>query len=158
MKTLTKSIMTSKLVTVKNGDTIKEAFSLMREKGIRHLPVKDNEGKIIGIISERDVQRALNVKKAGLYQQEITLDENLKVEDFMSWPVYMVSEETSIERVAEEMLAQKISAFLVVNQDRIEQGIVTTDDMLKYLLTYIKTDRPKMKFEPLSWFREQLKQ
>jgi acetoin utilization protein AcuB len=149
--------MTSKLITVKHGDSVKEAFSLMRGKGIRHLPVRDNEEKIIGILSERDVQRALNVKKAGLYEQEITLDENLKVEDFMSWPVYMVSEETSIERVAEEMLAQKISAFLVVDQNRVEKGIVTTDDMLKYLLTYIKTDQPKMKFEPLSWFREQVK-
>jgi acetoin utilization protein AcuB len=154
MKT-TQTIMTSNLITVSKNVSVKEAFSVMKTNGIRHLPVKDEKSKIIGILSDRDIQRAMSVKKLGPFQQDVTLDESLKVEDFMSWPVYMVSEETSIERVAEEMLAQKISAFIVVDRHDKEKGIITTDDLLGYLLNLIKADGPQKKFQPLSWFQFQ---
>ena len=53
-------IMTSSLITIKEDSPITGALSLMRSYNIRHLPVIDNEGNLTGIISIRDVARAID--------------------------------------------------------------------------------------------------
>ncbi|MEM0363724.1 MAG: CBS domain-containing protein [Sulfolobaceae archaeon] len=53
-------IMTSSLITIKEDSPITGALSLMRSYNIRHLPVIDNEGNLKGIISIRDVARAID--------------------------------------------------------------------------------------------------
>lgn len=127
--------MTKNLITIRAEETLAQAWRLMREKGIRHLPVLDERSTVVGILSDRDVQRAIRVQQVNGFQQELHLDDTLRVEDFMSWPVYVVHEDTSLRRVAEEMLSQKVSAFLVENSTGHLKGIITTDDLLKILLT-----------------------
>jgi acetoin utilization protein AcuB len=127
-------IMTENLVTIKAESPITMALELMNSKSIRHLPVVDDRNKIVGILSDRDVQRAMSVKKINQFQQQIHLDAEILVEDFMSWPVYSVNETTPIVRVAEEMLSQKVSSFLVEDNAGKIKGIITTDDMLKVLI------------------------
>lgn len=142
----TKEIMSSELITIKAAESITTAYKLMHEKGIRHLPVIDERNSIVGILSDRDIQRAMQVRKLNSFQQEIHLDAMIPVEDFMSWPVYVVSESTSIMRVAEEMLSQKVSAFLVEDNKGRVKGIITTDDMLKmFLMNDKKEDSLGMK-------------
>ncbi|AEB95934.1 MAG: CBS domain-containing protein [Metallosphaera sp.] len=53
-------IMTSSLITVREDSPITGALSLMRTYNIRHLPVVNQEGKLTGIISIRDIARALD--------------------------------------------------------------------------------------------------
>lgn len=53
-------IMTSSLITIKEDSPITGALSLMRSYNIRHLPVIDNEGNLKGIISIRDIARAID--------------------------------------------------------------------------------------------------
>lgn len=139
-----KDVMTPKLITIMANDNLVNAYKLMKGKNIRHLPVTDERNKIVGILSDRDIQRGMQVKKLNTFQQEIILDVDQKVEDFMSWPVYMVSEDTPIKKVVFEMLSQKVSAFLV--QDHYEQikGILTTDDILKLFLKEMENDQTKM--------------
>lgn len=130
----TKEIMSSNLLTVKANDSIANAYKFMHGKGIRHLPVVDEKESIVGILSDRDIQRAMQVIKINNFQQEVQIDASILVEDLMSWPVYVVSESTSILKVAEEMLTQKVSAFLVQNDAGRVKGIITTDDMLRLIL------------------------
>lgn len=130
----TKNAMTLKPVTLNPDDTILTAYAVMRQKSIRHIPVTDQLGKVVGILSDRDVQRAMNVVKRSPSIQEISLDPNLRVEDFMSWPVYAVTSDTTLKKVAEEMLAQKVSAFLVEDNLHRLVGIITTDDLLKIFI------------------------
>lgn len=139
-----KDAMTTKLITIMANDNLVNAYKIMKAKSIRHLPVTDERNKIVGILSDRDIQRGMQVKKLNTFQQEIVLDVDQKVEDYMSWPVYMVSEDTPIKKVVTEMLAQKVSAFLV--QDNYEQvkGILTTDDILKLFLNEMENDQSKM--------------
>lgn len=138
---VSKEIMTENLITVKANAPITEAFTLMKEKSVRHLPVVDDRKKVVGILSDRDVQRAMQVTKVNNFQQEVHLDAAILVEDFMSWPVYVVSEATSIMKVAEEMLDQKVSAFLVEDSYGRIMGIITTDDMLKVLILKLNTEK-----------------
>jgi CBS domain-containing protein len=132
--TSTKEAMSQDLLTIRASDSMVSAYRLMHEKRIRHLPVVDERQKIVGILSDRDVQRAMSVKRINNFQQEVELDATLPVEDFMSWPVQTVSESTTLRRIAEEMLSQKVSAFLVEDNSGRVKGIITTDDILKVFL------------------------
>ena len=66
-----RAIMTPKrkLVTVGKSTTLKECMELVTEKRIRHLPVLDDAGKLMGMISIGDVVKALGVEKEMMIQQ-----------------------------------------------------------------------------------------
>lgn len=138
----TKNAMTAKPLTLSPSSTVLDAYKLMREKSIRHLPVTDQLGKVVGILSDRDVQRAMNVSQPTPYMQQIRLNPEYKVEQFMSWPVFAVTEDTSLKKVAEEMLAQKVSAFVVEDHLHHLTGIITSDDILKCFIADTNRDAP----------------
>lgn len=131
---ITKELMSTDLITIRTTDRITDAYKLMHEKGIRHLPVMDERNVLVGILSDRDIQRAMNVRRLNNCQQEVHLDASIPVEDFMSWPVYTVNENATVRTVAEQMLSQKVSSFLVQAEDGRVKGIITTDDLLKLFL------------------------
>jgi len=128
-----KENMSKSLVCVYWDSTIKKAKELMARKRIRHLPVLDNDGLIIGIISDRDIVQVTNPWKAS------ERDEIL-VSDCMSWPVVKVEEDTLLETVVEGMIKEKISAFLVTKNDEVK-GIITSEDLLKVLAKILKNKK-----------------
>jgi acetoin utilization protein AcuB len=125
-----KSAMTKNLKTISWEAPMEEAVDLMDDYRIRHLPVVDAEKCVVGILSDRDVNRAMNPKRPGFA-------EGSRVSDFMSWPVITVGEERSIKEVAEGLMSEKISAVLVTNKGNEVLGIVTTEDLLRYLLSLV---------------------
>ncbi|WP_338599326.1 CBS domain-containing protein [Sulfolobus tengchongensis] len=60
LETKAEEIMTVSLITIREDSPISGALSLMRTYNIRHLPVTDNDGKLKGIISIRDIARAID--------------------------------------------------------------------------------------------------
>ncbi len=129
-----RSLMTKKIITVKVNTPIQAAYEDMKEHGIRHLPVVDMSGKLVGIISDRDMLRAANIRMINEIEQEMTFNPHHTVEDFMSWPVQTVSEKASVEDLARMMIDQKVSAFVVNGPNHYIRGIITTDDLLQYLI------------------------
>ena len=113
-----KRIMTKKVITLEAGETILTAQQKMTAEKIRHLIVLDN-GKLTGIISDRDILRAKSPTDL--------------VSSYMSWPVYVLSDKTELKTALDEFLNQKVSAFVVENSNRQICGIITTEDILKYL-------------------------
>ena len=109
---------------------MEEAADLMEEHRIRHLPVSDDLGVIVGIISDRDVSRARSPNKPGF-------DANAKVSDYMSWPVITVSQNLPLREAAQGMVDEKISAFLVTDDAQAIVGIVTSEDMLRALVSLL---------------------
>lgn len=141
--TTTYEIMTERLVTIEASDFLKNAYKIMHEKGIRHLPVVGPTGKVVGIISDRDLKLAMS--KIVDYDDDIHYQFETEeiVEDYMSRPVKSVSGTEPIENVAKRMLVDKVSAFLVLDLNHQVCGIVTTDDMLAYLVTVLEVDKNK---------------
>lgn len=129
-----RSLMTKKIITVKVTTPIQAAYEEMREHCIRHLPVLDVSGKLVGILSDRDLLRAANVRMVNEIEQEMTFNPHHTVEDFMSWPVITISEQTSLEDLAKMMIKEKVSAFIVSGPNQYIKGIITTEDMLQYLV------------------------
>lgn len=124
------------LVVVNWAASMGEAYELIRDKGIRHLPVVDDEEYVIGLVSDRDFQRAMQVDQPDFISGRVAqpeFDPNARVRDFMSWPVEVIDEARPLSEAARAMIDQKISALLVTREGRAV-GIVTTDDLLKAFL------------------------
>lgn len=127
--------MTSGLIKVRLEDSLESAYLKMKNNKIRHLPVVDEAGKIVGIVSDRDAYRGMQTEVRDWHSiqlEEGDFDPNDKVKDFMSWPVKAVSHDTDLRVVIGRMVKEKISAFLVTYEDRVA-GIVTSVDLLKLL-------------------------
>ena len=134
-----RSLMTKKVVTIQATSPIQAAHDLMKRHNIRHLPVVDQAGKLVGMLSDRDIQRAINVKLVNETDTEMTFDPHQLVEDFMNWPVQTVDEKTSVVELAKMMISEKVSAFVVNAPNYYMKGIITTDDMLQYLIETINS-------------------
>lgn len=140
-----------RVITISAQSSILSAYKLMHENKIRHLPVLE-AGKLVGILSDRDVLRASSCKKVNSFSQEMTIDKALLVEEYMSWPVFTINEATPIQKAAEILLEQKISALVVENSSGHICGIVTTDDVMKHLLDILKGAHEEKAFHPLASF------
>lgn len=127
-------IMTRHPSTVFVADSLQSAYRKMRTLNVRHLPVVNGAGKLVGIVSDRDFQRVMNRERVSEAEETYTFDGRETVEDIMSWPVKAISVETTIRAAARQMLQDKLSALVIASTDQHPVGIVTTDDFLRYLV------------------------
>lgn len=121
------------VVFINKDSSMKEAYQLMLSNDIRHLPVVDENEVIVGILSDRDVQKAMPVKAMFPWLDKAftpSFSRNSLVQDFMSWPVCTIDENESVITAAEFIMENKISALVLVNQEKCT-GIVTTEDLLR---------------------------
>lgn len=132
-----RSLMSKRIIKIRSDVPIQVAYEEMKEHGIRHLPVTDQTGKLVGILSDRDVQRAVNLKMINEIEQEMTFNPHDTVEDYMSWPVQTVDENISVKEITKMMIEQKVSAMVVSGPNQYIKGIITTEDLLKYLLELV---------------------
>jgi CBS domain-containing protein len=114
-------MMTTALITMKAREKLASADLDMRLAGIRHLPVVDDRNHVIGILSNRDVARALG-------QRDVT---GLVVGDVMSKHVVTVQADTSAALAAELMIEHKIGALPVIGDEEQIIGLVTETDFLE---------------------------
>lgn len=126
-------IMTRSLQTIKTDASMLEADQQMKKLSIRHLPVVNSSGEIIGILSDRDVQRAVTVVNSETGRENY-IQNHKKVIDFMTTALHTIYEDSSIESTIRDMVEMKVSCFLVRSSANEIIGIVTTDDFLLYLL------------------------
>jgi acetoin utilization protein AcuB len=141
MKTNVQSYTSRNLIVTRWTDSIEDAYLAMRAKGIRHLPVVDDHGLIVGVISDRDMQRAMQVEQPDFtsgYPAKATFDPTSTVRDYMSWPVESVEDRESVTAAAKRMIEKKISALLVTRRSEVI-GIITTEDLLRALVLDLET-------------------
>lgn len=142
--------MSTHLITIGWGDSMKNAYLRMHSKHVRHLPVINDAGEIIGILSDRDVQRSMisqMEREPGrvISDETIEFDPESRVRDYMSWPAMSVDQNSDLRLVAEKMVTEKISSFLVRKGDSVV-GIVTAEDLLKVLVELLSDPRT-----PIRW-------
>ena len=126
-------IMTKNVFTIKEEDQLRDAVALIKNNNIRHLPVVKGEA-ITGIISSTDINR---LTFSGLFNNQEGADEAIL--DMLSIPQVMthnpvsVNSDALIKQVAELFVGNGFHAMPVINDGELE-GIVTTTDVIKYLL------------------------
>ena len=96
---------------------VTEAQALMRDRNIRHLPVVDEEKKLVGLITQRSLARALPSDVSSFSRFEISyVLARIKVRDVMAKDVITIDEDTAIEEAARVMADEKIGCLPVMRE------------------------------------------
>jgi acetoin utilization protein AcuB len=117
--------MTKSFKSVQWNQPMADAWKLMQEGRIRHLPVIGAQGELAGILSDRDVKRAMDPSSLRFRAESVAAD-------YMNWPVVTVEQNTPLVKAVKMMLDEKISALMVTRGSAVV-GIITTEDMLRVL-------------------------
>lgn len=134
--------MTCNPVTVTEETSIDDALHVMRERRVRRLPVLDHSGKMVGIVSDRDLLHAAPSPATSLSVYELHyLLSKLTIKRVMSSPVITVSPGTPVEEAARIMADNKIGGLPVVENDQLV-GIITETDIFKILLELLGARTP----------------
>jgi len=130
---LVKDRMSKRVITIDEDTTIMNALSIMRDNGIRRLPVTKDQ-KITGIVTDRDLKEATPSKATSLDVHEIyRLLSEIKVKDIMSRDLLTIGPDESIEKAAMLMLNRKISGLPVMEEGGLV-GIITETDIFRALV------------------------
>lgn len=129
-----KDRMTKDPYTIQVNASISALMALMREKGLKKIPVLDGE-RVVGIVTDRDVERVSPSKATTLSVFEINyLLSKSTVRDAMTKDVLTVLPDAHIEDAAVLMRDERISALLVVDENKKLVGIVTESDLFDALI------------------------
>ena len=122
-------IMTDHVETLDPEDDIDLASMIMRLDRLRHLPVVE-DGRLVGIISDRDILRAQQSSLSGASKEEARrFNMRIKAKDVMTRKVETTTPETSVLEAA-EVLRERGYGCLPVMADGVVIGIVTPTDFL----------------------------
>jgi len=131
---LVKERMSRNPITIRPETVVTEAQALMKREKIHHLPVTDKEGRLVGIVTEKDLLYASPSPATTLSVYEMTsLLAKLKVEKVMSPKVITVPEDTPLEEAARIMADGNIGG-LPVMRDRTLVGIITESDLFRIFI------------------------
>lgn len=126
-----KDFMTRSPVTVHPDALARGAADMMRSRKLRHLPVVDRGGRLVGIVTDRDLRQVIfdPAIQARLGRATAALAA-LTVRDVMTWGVVTVRPETAIRDAAWLMREQRLGALPVVQAGRLV-GILSEIDVLR---------------------------
>ena len=143
-------IMTTPVVTVTSNIGIKELARLLTSKRISGVPVVDDDGFLLGIVTETDLlftEKPLHIPTfvtlldaMVFFENPFKMDKDLKkltactVADLYSSDCLTIQASTPIEEIAELMVAQKVNLLPVIDEKRKVVGIVSRADMLSLII------------------------
>ena len=127
-----REIMMGSPVTLKPNDTLDLANDIISLGGIRHIPIVEN-GKLVGLLSERDLIGAAANQIFGLQQKtRSALLKTVLIKDIMKRRLLTVEPDTEIKDAAHLMAAKKVGCLPVLSEGALV-GLVTTTDVLRYV-------------------------
>jgi acetoin utilization protein AcuB len=127
--------MSRNVATIAESETCHDAVEQMCRAKVRHLPVLDGEGVLVGLVTDRDIRHRLFASDVYHRVGQVpvsTLLREAPIRDVMSAPVLCTSSESDVAAVAEKMRKEKIGSLPVVEGGRVI-GIVTEIDILRHI-------------------------
>jgi CBS domain-containing protein len=140
MKTEVKDVMTTRVVSVGKDASFKEMAAALRENRVSAFPVVDDEGKVIGVVSEADLlaKEALDGGYDGmprmitglLRHKEQAKARGMTADDLMTRPAVTTTPDEAVESAARLMRKHKVKRLPVVDTDGRLAGIISRADVL----------------------------
>jgi acetoin utilization protein AcuB len=125
--------MSRPVISVSPDSPINDVLAMLKKEHIRRVPVI-KDGKLVGIVSERDLLNASPSPVTTLSVWELNyLISKVKIKNVMSRKVITVNRDTPIEEAARIMADKKIGGLPVVDGDRVV-GMITETDLFKVFL------------------------
>lgn len=119
--------MTKVVLVMAPEESLREAYKLMKEHSIRHIPVME-DGRAIGILSDRDVLLCAKLDDIGG-----VVVPDMPVGEAMSRHPYVCKEGTKVSEVIKVMKKMKIDSILVEGKARSLSGLITSSDLMSLL-------------------------
>ncbi|MCA1743742.1 MAG: CBS and ACT domain-containing protein [Desulfonatronovibrio sp.] len=133
---LIKDWMSKDVTTVTTETSMLKASKIFKDNNFRRLPVIDKDGKLVGIVTDRDIKDASPSKATTLDVHELYyLLSEIKIKDIMTANPFTINVEDSLERAAIKMLEKKVEGLPVVNENNKVEGIITETDIFKALVS-----------------------
>lgn len=130
---LVKHLMTAPVVTFFAEQTLPLADEVMRLKHFRHLPVIDDAGRLVGLVSHRDLLAAEISTRSGLNRgQRLARQEDVRVREIMTRDVWTVRPDVRASVAAATLLDHKYGCLPVVDEEERLVGILTERDFLRF--------------------------
>lgn len=127
------NFMTQKVLTAHPDDGVRHTFFRMREDDVRHFPVVDDDNKLVGIISDRDLRRPEWVDEAPDISHIYNLEDDLTVKDLMSTNLIVAHTYESLHKVTKVLIEHRFGALPVLNKEKELVGILSATDLLQAL-------------------------
>ncbi len=125
--------MTKKVFTIEPDDYLSNAFLLMKEKGIKHVPVVKGN-KLKGLISDRDIKEYSPSKATSLDIYELHyLLAKTRIKEIMRTKVITTTSDTPVEEAAMMMLDKNIGCLPVLDNGTLT-GIISDKDIFRALV------------------------
>ena len=124
-------LMTAPLVTIGHDATVADAWSIIRSRQVRHLPVLDRDRRLIGMVTDHDLR--LVILERCLQEEPGRLADTLgrlRVNEIMTWAVITVRPDADIREAARIMHDHKLGALAVADAGRVV-GILTATDVIQ---------------------------
>ncbi len=136
--------MATKVITVNPEETIFAAGEKMKDHQIRHLPVVDEQNRLIGIVTDRDIRSAM---PSILLQDYDSREERnklvkIKVKDVMTKKVVTVRPSHTIEDVLLLIQFTRVGALPVVDDDGHVKGIIGVRDLIRTFINVLGIEEP----------------
>ncbi len=123
-------IMTAEVIAVSARDEVVLAWRTLTRHQIHQTPVLDDTGRLVGLVSERNLLTTLNVD-AGEVRDVLVK----RVGDVMTTPVVAANPLTDIRRIARVMLDRDVDGVPIVNETGVLLGFVSRSDILRAVVT-----------------------
>lgn len=136
--------MSTDLITVGADLTIFEAKKLMADKKIRHLPVVDEAGKLIGIVTDRDMRDAMpsTLMKKPDYEDTLNKIGTRSIGDIMTKEPMTIYAYYTLQDTLLVIQKKKVGALPVIDEKGYLKGILSTRDLLTAFVNVLNIDEP----------------
>ncbi len=128
-------IMTEPVITLSTNDNLEKAEFLFKHHHIRHIPVV-SDNAVVGMLSYTDLLRLSFgdvIENIDDDSKDVLVYNMFTIDQVMKKQIVTVSRSNSIKDVAKILAVEEFHALPVVDRNRLV-GIVTTTDLIKYLL------------------------
>jgi len=136
--------MTREVIAINPETTIAEAAGLLARHRIRHLPVTASDGKLVGIVTDRDIRSAMpsSVATGEEAEKERERVAQRQVKDIMTTKVVTVSPMNTLEDALLLMQQTKVGGFPVVDAHGLLLGIISIRDLMRAFINVLGIEEP----------------
>ena len=136
---LVKHIMSTPVISLFAEQTLPLADDIMRFKHLRHLPVIDDNRRLVGLVSHRDILKAQISSLSGLTESERRArQENVRVAQVMTKDVWSAGPEAHASSAGRMLLDHRFGCLPIVDASGHLLGIVTERDFLRFAIKAIE--------------------
>jgi CBS-domain-containing membrane protein len=139
--TVVGDVMTRRVVALRTGATFKDIVKTIREWRVSALPVLDDAGRVVGVVSEADMlpkeeYRRSDLDRYGRLQHpaDVYKAGAVTAGELMTGPAVTVTPDATLARAARIMARHGVKRLPVVGHDGVLKGIVSRSDLLKVFL------------------------